>query len=366
MAYDDRKALIQSVEDIRNRKLICLCNFDRPEEPGNLGLNTQFASELKEPLFRVLKETVGNDAGIDLLLYTRGGDTNAVWPVVCLLREFDADFEVLVPFRCHSSGTLVALGAKKIWMTPIGELSPIDPTTGNQFNPIDPANPKSRLGISVEDVNAYQQFARDMLGIEKENTDPTAYQLLVPPMQQLLSQVHPLAIGNVHRTHRQIKVLARILLQMHYGEEVEEMVTRLTTSYYSHHHMIGRHEASEILGAEHVGFADGDLAQALDALLRRYEDDFGLRRPFISSSFMGDEIEKDARFIGGCVESRVWGYLYETNTRFRQYAAPPQGINIQVPPGQPIPLIPGLPRRFEWQTMNRGWTHNKRPQGITI
>lgn len=118
MAYDDRRALIQRVEELRGRRLICLCNFDRQEEPLNLGLSTQFAAELKEPLFRVLKETAEVGKGIDLLLYTRGGDTNAVWPVVCLLREFDGDFEVLVPFRCHSSGTLVALGAKKIWMTP--------------------------------------------------------------------------------------------------------------------------------------------------------------------------------------------------------------------------------------------------------
>ena len=56
-----------------------------------------------------------------------------MWPIVSLIREFDKDFEVLVPYRCHSSGTLTALGAKRIVMDQLSELSPIDPSTGNQF-----------------------------------------------------------------------------------------------------------------------------------------------------------------------------------------------------------------------------------------
>src|SRR5262249_14487735 len=85
--------------------------------------------------YRVLKETLGDGHGLDVLLYTRGGATNAVWPIAGLLREFDPNFEILIPYRAHSSGTMVALAAKKIVMTPLAELSPIDPTTANQFNP---------------------------------------------------------------------------------------------------------------------------------------------------------------------------------------------------------------------------------------
>lgn len=368
MPFEDRRKLIQRIEALRDRRLVCLCNFDRQEEPADLGLNTQFAAELKEPLFRVLKETAVEGKGIDLLIYTRGGDTNAVWPIVCLLREFDADFEVLVPFRCHSSGTLLALGARQIWMGPLAELSPIDPTTGNQFNPSDPARPTSRLGISVEDLTAYQQFVKQTFGLDGQPTTAEDRQLLLAPIQELLQKVHPLALGNVHRTQCQIEVLARALLQKHYGggDKLDGMIKRLTTSYYSHHHMISRREARDILGEDHVGFADDDFAEALDCLLRQYEDDFGLRQPFILSAFIEDDAEKEARFIGGCVESDAWGYLFETQTKFQQFAAPPQGINIQVPGGQPIPLIPGIPRRYEWKIMNRRWVHNKEPKGVTI
>ena len=367
MPYDERRELMRAIEEIRGRRLVCLCNFDRQEEPANLGMATMFAAELKEPLYRVLKETVDPERGVDLLLYTRGGDINAVWPTVCLLREFDLDFEVLVPFRCHSSGTLVSLGARRIWMTPIGELSPIDPTTGNQFNPPDPANPKSRLGISVEDLSAYQMFVETTLGMSGPPTQPEQRQAVTATLQQLLQKVHPLALGHVHRTLKQIEVLARLLLKHHHGNgnDIDSMVTKLTTSYYTHNHMISRHEARDILGDDYVGFADDGLSAALDGLLRKYEDDFALRSPFVMPAYMGDDSEKDARFIGGCIESDAWGYLYETNIRFRQFSAPPQGINVQVNPGQPIPIVPGFPRRFEWQAMSRGWTHNKEPKGIT-
>jgi hypothetical protein len=370
MAFDDRKSLMKEIEELRNgRRLIVLCNFDRIEQPANLGVNVQFASDLKEPLYRVLKETLEPGQRLDLFLYTRGGELNAVWPIVCLLREFDADFEVLIPFRAHSSGTLLALAAKKVVITPIGELSPIDPTCGNQFNPRDEANKESVLGISVEDVSAYHEFLRKVYGASQEGELPSdTLALLQPHFLQLTEKVHPLALGNVHRVLMQIKVLARLLLKKHYGDgdKIEKMIGSLTTSYYSHHHMISRQEAQAILGSDHVEFASSDLARKLDQLLRLYQDNFGLREPFFLNRFMGDDAEKEARLVGGCVESRAWGYLYETKLRCRQYVAPPPTIQIQLQPGQAAPLVPGLPRKTECQVISRCWVRNKMPIGVTL
>ncbi len=120
MVYEKRKPLMERIEALRQgRALICFFNFDRTSLPGIGGISTQFHAEVKEALFRVLKEsTKAGNKGVDLCLYTRGGDTNSVWPIVGILREFDPDFQVLVPFRCHSSGTLLALGAKSIFPDP--------------------------------------------------------------------------------------------------------------------------------------------------------------------------------------------------------------------------------------------------------
>jgi len=130
--------------------------------------------------------------------------------------------------------------------------------------------------------------------------------------------------------------------------------------------MISRAEAQGIFGDDHVQFAGPELATKMDQLLKQYEDDFALRQPFFVNRYMGNDSEKEARLIGGCVESRTWGYLYETKARIRQYAAPPQGVQIQVPPGQVPPLIPGLPRRYDWDVLSQCWVRNKMPMGVTI
>jgi hypothetical protein len=183
----------------------------------------------------------------------------------------------------------------------------------------------------------------------------------------LAVEVHPLALGNVHRAHQQIKKLASSLLSLHPtdGVDVSEIVTELASRFYSHLHMINRREAAEILG-ERVVHAEPDLADAMDGLLRHYEENFQLRKPFALASFMGDEQEKTARFIGAAVESTAWSYLSETNVSISQNSKLPEGVKIQVPPGARLPLVPGFERVFTVQSTGVQWSHNTTPKGITI
>lgn len=372
MPLQQRQEIMRRIEAERaGRTLVCFFNFDRESTPSIPGLSTQFSSNAKEALFRVLKESIPAGSRVDLCVYTRGGDVNAVWPIASLLHEFDPDFEVLVPFRCHSGGTLLALGAKKILMTPLAELSPIDPSTGNQFNPVDPLDSHNRLAISVEDVRAYRSFVLDQLGPEANEGESAVLpggDLLRPFLELLTKRVHPLALGNVHRVHQQIKQLARNLLELHPidGRNLTSVIEALTTRFYSHLHMINRHEAREILGETQVEFTSDALARLLDDLLRNYEDDFKLRRPFYLNTLMGDDIEKTARFIGGAVESKAWSYLYELNAKLRQHSALPPNVQVQIPPGQPMPLIPGLPREYQVEVTSQGWKHNTEPRGVTV
>ncbi|MYB06445.1 MAG: hypothetical protein F4Y24_08830 [Gemmatimonadetes bacterium] len=368
MNYEGRKPLLQKVEELRpGRRLVCFLNFDRQSEPALPGLSTHFQADVKEALFRVLKESDSLE-GIDLLLYTRGGDTNAVWPLVSLVREFDPDFEVLVPFRCHSSGTLVVLGANRVILTNLSELSPIDPSTGNQFNPRDPANPTSGMAISVEDVRAYRSFILEQLdGTREDETESSSLPVqAVPLLQRLTTEVHPLALGNVNRVLQQIKQLAVNLLNLHPidGEGVQQIVKALTTQFFSHLHMINRHEAKEILG-DRVEFASRELSDALDHVLRAYEDQFNLRRKFYLANLLNGNTEFPFRFVGAVLESTVRSYLFETAGVVRQVAKPPANVQIQVPVGQPIPLVPGMPRETQVEVKSQGWVHNKQPQGVT-
>ena len=166
----------------------------------------------------------------------------------------------------------------------------------------------------------------------------------------------------------QTKKLARMLLTHHYAddeERMEKIIDLLTKEYYSHNHMISRRDAKDIFGRNHIAFASAELETLMDALLRQYENDFELRHKFVLGRFMGDDTEKDARFIGGVVESSSWSYLNDSTLKIRQYVAPPPNVQIQVPAGAAMPLVPGLPRRIEWQLMQQSWTRNANPRGVT-
>lgn len=366
MPGDERSAAIaaiEAVEALRNgRTLVCFFNFDRQADQAALGLTTLFHQEVKEALYRILKETGAKD-GVDLCLYTRGGDTNSVWPIVSLLREFDKDFEVLVPFRCHSSGTLAALGANRIVLAPLAELSPIDPSTGNQFNPRD-AGSGQPLQISVEDVRAYRDFVLDHLGLT--DTKGAVAIPLQPFLQLLSTNVHPLALGNVHRVLKLIEHLAVKLLDLHpvKGEDKSKIISALTSGFFSHLHMINREEAQSILGSR-VEYASTELAAALDRLLRYYEDAYELRNAFFGLGYLGAQQEVEARFIGGVAESRAWSYLFETKATIRQATKLPPNVQVQIPYGQPMPLVPGLPREVQVAVKEQGWVHNVPRAGAT-
>ncbi|WP_459555882.1 SDH family Clp fold serine proteinase [Lacunimicrobium album] len=371
MPRDDRKQNIIAVEKLRpGRTCVCLFDFDRESSPPILpGLSKQFSIDVKEPLFRVLKEC-GQNPKIDLCLYTRGGHVHAVWPVVSLIREFDPDFEVLVPFACNSSGTLVALGARKIILTPISELSPIDPTGGNQFNPEDSINRGTRIGISVEDVAAYREFILKQFDISTEmlEKDEGSRKLVATFLSRLTEQVHPLSLGNIHRVQQQGRRLAKELLRLHDEEnedQIVDIVHQLSSKFFSHHHMINRYEARSLLGENKIVFADSELSSALDRLLRGYETDFALRRKFILNERFGKENEIETRFINGVVESKDWSYLYETSLRVRKVLNLPSNIQLQLGPGQTLAPRPGLPTKIEFELITEGWTRNTSPKGIT-
>ncbi len=203
------------------------------------GLATQIANDQLVLFPRHLVSLPAHDE-LNLVLYTRGGETTAAWPIMSFLREHCKKLRVLVPFYAHSAGTLLSLGADEIVMTRYATLSPIDPTVANAFNPQDPAVPGNRLPIAVEDVMAFLQLAKD-------RTDD--HQLSDDAFRKLADSVHPLALGNVQRSINQIRQLARKMLALHElpaDVKIDTLVNALTTEFYSHQHLVNRREASEM------------------------------------------------------------------------------------------------------------------------
>ena len=126
---------------------------------------------------------------------------------------------------------MIALGADEIVMSNLSEISPIDPSTANVFNPQDPQNPQNKIPISVEDVMAYFDLAKNKFGIKNDEELSRVFTKFV----ESNPQIHPLALGNVNRIHNLIRILAKRLLKSHKSsmkeEEIEKIVDYFTENY---------------------------------------------------------------------------------------------------------------------------------------
>jgi hypothetical protein len=354
LSFEARQALITDLETVRNSRVLSYLTSDRATFPqGVPGFSTQLSNDSQPFVLRLLDE-LGHPDKLDLFLYTRGGATEAIWPLVNALREHTNRLTVLVPFRAHSGGTLLSLGADEIVMCSGAELGPIDPTTGNQFNPRDPNNPSNQFGISVEDVVAYFQLARERAGIEDEAHRAEVF-------RQLTSEVHPLALGNVQRVYMLIRRIAERLLALHLGEDQKDAIKRiaggLTQEFYSHTHAISFKEASELFG-DWVRTPTEAEAPVLARLYESYAETFGLGDTFSLPEYMGDQPTRDLHVLGALIETGASSYAYSTEMTVIQRPNLPPGFQVQVPPGQPIPMVDWASRAYEQSITRMGWRKN--------
>jgi hypothetical protein len=218
---------------------------------------------------------IGKTPKLDLFLNTGGGDTEVPWRIVSLVREFCDEFAVLVPHRAASAGTLIAMGADEIVMTPLGVLGPIDPSRTHPLLPrregAEEAEP-----ISVQDMRHAMQFIREAAGSDREI--PYTPEALAQIFAALFDKIHPLAIGAIEQSYALSKLIGTQCLSTHMdpdteGAKIKEIVDRLCDEYKSHQYQINRAEARKI-GLKAIGASDAVEAAMVD-LFRFY-----IARPF--------------------------------------------------------------------------------------
>jgi len=355
MPYADRKNLIESLEKQRKSRVIAFIQGDRetfpPGVPG-FTLNLDTTTQL---LFVTGLRKLGKVDALDLFLYTRGGATEAVWPLVTLLRQYCKKLGVIVPYRAHSAGTLISLGADEIVMLPGSELSPIDPTTGNQFNPPDPNNAANRFGISVEDVTSYFDLAKTSAEVKGEANR-------IDVFRELTRLIHPLALGNVQRVYMLIRRLAESLLSLHLdpkaeAKRIKEISHGLSSGFHSHIHAINWKEAQSLMG-DWVKPADGELEKRTWALFEAYTEALELRSKFQLPVFMGDDALKELKVTAGFIESTAFSYVHRTTMKVIQRPNLPPNMQIQVPPGGQIPMVPWATRAYDFSLQAVQWQEN--------
>lgn len=253
---------IQEIERKRKSKVIV---YFLPDHTGLAPL--MIGDDAIQAIHEILSE-FGQTKKIDLFLYTRGGHMMPSYRLVKLLREYCETLSILVPFRAHSAGSQICLGADELLLTRISELSPIDPSTINAFNPKQPNG--SPIPISVEDVRAFFSLEKNMVSKKDQS--------LVEAFKKLTERVEPLALGNVYRVYEEIRILAREMLEMHMQDHVK--INRIVdefTKKYTHDYIFTKKNLIR-LGLNITG--DTKDESLIMALFAHYKDALKLNEPY--------------------------------------------------------------------------------------
>ncbi len=339
----DRKQLIQQIEGLRKSRVITYLTSDR-QGP----FNARIAMDVIPLISRQL-QAIGKIQNIDLFLYSAGGDTMVPWRLVSMIREYCDRFSVLIPYKAHSSATMIALGADEIVMSNLSELSPIDPSTANIFNPLDPTNPQNRIPISVEDVMAYFDLAKNKFGIKGDEELSKIFTKFI----ESNPQIHPLALGNVNRTHNLIRMLAKRLLKSRKiqlkEDQIEKMVDYFTEKLYSHQYLIGRKEAEEDLGIKTVVNADNILSKAMTDLYEEYNKELEFGKIWNPENELGlNAVQNKKDYKIAFIESLQLSNYYETSANYLK-----QQVNVvQQTPQGPV-QVPQ--EQVGFRIISQGW-----------
>ncbi len=272
-------ALYRKIEQARNSRVLVYFTGDRRD------LETKMSSEVLDlfvhhlDIFKVVDK-------ISLILYTRGGETLSAWSLANLLRTYCDELEVIIPAKCHSAGTLLCLGADNLVMTKQATLGPIDPSVTTLLNPQPPGGqPTARVPVSVEDVTAFLEQAREALGHEP----------IARIFESLTQEVHPLVLGNTYRARSQIRMLGQRLLSNHMNsqEKIDKILDFLCSESGSHDYTIYRREARDLLGLP-VETPSWDFYYLIKELYDNIAEELELTTPFdVYSVFTGQFAGKD-------------------------------------------------------------------------
>lgn len=311
MAFAERKALFEKIENDRNSKVLLYVTGDRP------GMETQVSPEVVDLVVDHL-DAIWPAERISLILFTNGGNTAAAWRLINLLRTFCDELEVIVPSKALSAGTLICLGANKILMTKQATLGPIDPSLNSPLGPVVPGTPGQRMPVSVEAVQGFLDVAKETLSIKDD-------QALAGIWNSLSDKIHPLVLGQIFRSRQQIRSLATKLLafQKVDTEAAERIVSFLCSESGSHDHTINRREARELgLAVENPS---ADLYATLSALHQDIVDDLELRTPFNPDTLLAGAQSVAYTARRALIESITFGsHQFISEGTVAQVQMPPQ------------------------------------------
>lgn len=264
----DRLNNYAKLEEMRKSRILVYITGDRQ------GADTSIGADIL-PAFANHLDNIGDVEKISLYIYSNGGSTLVGWGLVNLIRNFCKDFEVIIPFKCQSTATLISLGADRIVMTKQATLGPIDPSTNGLMNPqVNINGQQIRVPVSVEQVNGFIDMGKNDLGITNPENLASVY-------LKLTEYIHPLSLGDVFKAKSQIIMLAEKMLKYHKIDDSHKpkVISFLCSESGSHDYTIYRKEAEQELGLN-IEKPDDELYKVIKDIYQDIENELELRTPF--------------------------------------------------------------------------------------
>ncbi len=201
-----------------------------------------------DTLIDQVRHRKADQANCVLILTTFGGDPDAGYRIVKCLKRHYKELVFYIYGYCKSTGTLMALGADKIYMSELGEFGPLDV----QLAKDDEMHHTSGLSYiqSLVSINEqlFQAFEHNFLAIKERSsgniTTKTAAEfainLSVGIMSPISAQIDPIKLG---------EVLRAVSIAERYGERLtdkQSLYQFLMHHYPSHGFVIDIDEAHQI------------------------------------------------------------------------------------------------------------------------
>jgi hypothetical protein len=196
----------------------------------------------------------GSRPNVMLILTTHGGLANSAYKISRFFQCQYEQFYIFIPSVCKSAGTLITLGAHKLFMTTFSELGPLDVQL-YQRDEIS-ARKSGLLSHSAFDALKTETFAlyeHFMLSIKRRSGDNISFPIASDVagdmasrvMSPIFERIDPAVLGSDHRDLQVAIEYGKRLAA--YSENISPLAVKfLTEQYPSHDFIIDMDEAQEL------------------------------------------------------------------------------------------------------------------------
>lgn len=221
-----------------------------------------------------------------LVLATPGGDPHAGFRIARALQHTYGSFEALVPRYCKSAGTLLIIGAHKLYLDDMSELGPLDVQVKKndevvgRSSGLDIFQAVSYLqGQAMVTFRSYLSDLTQEMGLSTKIASEISTRLTVGMLDPISAQIDPMKLAEMQRATE---------IAFAYGNRLNESsnnlrqggLAKLVTGYPSHGFVIDRKEAKTIF--TEVKRPDGVLLSISEALRSAMMSDIDSSTPVVN------------------------------------------------------------------------------------